>query len=137
MARKFQNLETQRLYDRSHKNGEENDEENGKEEEGEGAGSDSGDSAASVIDEHGTATHTHIHGPAKTGDKTHTVHSFHEDGHHHVSKGHKTAQAAHAHSMHMHTGEAQPFGGEETPEEENAEQAPMPSGGGGSAIPGM
>jgi hypothetical protein len=65
-----------------------------------------GDEASpeSVVEEHGNATHTHIHGPEKTGDGSHHVHSFHPDGHHHVSKGHD-AESAHHHSHHMLTGE--------------------------------
>ena len=80
-----------------------------------------------VVAEHGTATHTEIHGPEKTDDGTHHVHSHHEDGHKHVSKGHDV-HSAHAHSKHMHTGEAEGMGeaheepdGDEVAGEEPAE----------------
>jgi len=85
-----------------------------------------------VVSEHGPATHTHIHGPDKSGDGTHHVHSFHEDGHHHVSKGHDV-ESAHEHSQHMMGGESAEHEASETPEFEAGEQ----EGAKEAAIPGM
>jgi len=80
-----------------------------------------------VVAEHGTANKTEIEGD---GDQFHVT-SHHEDGHKHKSKGHKSAQAAHMHSMHAMTGQEPDAMGEEEPE---ASPAPMHAGAG---IPGM
>ena len=65
----------------------------------------------SVVAEHGPAQQTQI---VKEPDESHTVHSTHEDGHKHKSKGHDV-KSAHEHSMKM-------MGGEQ-PEEETSEEA--------------
>lgn len=88
---------------------------------------DDGD-AHEIVAEHGPAHHTEI---TEEDDGTHSVHSHHEDGHHHVSKGHDV-HSAHAHSMHMHTGEA---GGMEH-EEPDGDEGGMAEEG-LPAIPGM
>lgn len=130
-GKKFGNMEMGRHYDRTRKP------------EGESAGGSKPSNPSSeshaddgpqhgIVEEHGPATHTHIHGPDKSGDGTHHVHSFHEDGHHHVSKGHDV-QSAHAHSMMMHTGQDAEHEASETPEFEAGEQ----EGAQEAAIPGM
>jgi len=87
-----------------------------------------------IIAEHGPAHTTTI---KRHEDGHHSVTSHHEDGHKHTSHKnadgeHHDVHSAHAHSMHAHTGEEQTkaFAGQETPEEEEAEET-------APAIPGM
>lgn len=83
-----------------------------------------------VVAKHGPATESKV--MKSDGADTYEMHSEHEDGHHHESKGH-TMQEAHNESMMAHGGEG--MGGGEEEGEEGGE--PMPMVGHHSMPPGM
>jgi hypothetical protein len=96
MSRKYGNLETQHLYDKSH--GDET-EKPALPEEGEPEAEAEGEqNHESVVPEHGKAQEVHIKHDHAKGQ--HHVHSVHEDGHSHKAKF-GSADEAHAHAGKM------------------------------------
>jgi len=86
-----------------------------------------------AVKKHGPAEHVMAEHDHEEG--MHHVHTVHGEKHHHSD--HDTAEAAHEHMGHAlgvdaesEEGEAEPYGGEETPDEEAAEAK-------SSAIPGL
>jgi hypothetical protein len=130
-GRKFGNLETQKLYDKTHGSaggdkGGESERMSAKEDEHDGADGGEETPIHQVVDEHGPAHTTTI---KKTGE-TYSVHSHHEDGTKHMSKGHSSAHEAHQHSM-------QAMGEEPEEADEESMSSDEPPARSAMSIPGM
>lgn len=100
----FENREMQQRHNESHPEGKMKAAEHEAEGEKE--------SMRDVVDEHGPATKMEIHTTHEDGHKHKSVHHDHESAKEHV---------AHAFGEEPEEGEAEPFAGQETPEEEEAE----------------
>lgn len=105
MAKKYSNMETQRLFERNQASKEGKDllgnapkpdmAEKAPDSEEEHMEGES-ESPESIVEAHGRAHTVHVHHNHEGGE--HHVHSEHEDGHEHHSK-HATAHKAHKHGM--------------------------------------
>ena len=120
--RKYQNMETQKLHDKTHgapkmkeaPSMEEAPEHNMEHED-----------ANAVVSEHGPAHEINM----KHEESTHSVHSKHEDGHEHHSE-HESAEKAHSHAKKL-------AGVPDEGEEEAEAESMAPAGGSQSSFPTM